>query len=231
MRFGSLFTGIGGLDLGLERAGMECAWQVEIDPYCRAVLEKHWPGVPRWDDVKTFTGEGFEPVDLICGGFPCQPHSSASHGRRLGTADSRWLWPDMRRIVRFAKPTWVVAENVPHLDGPALKQVVSDLEEDLYEVGILEVPACAFGFTHRRNRYWICGYSDSNSEPRFPINAEMAGLSRPRHRNTGEVGATYGVSSRMDRLAALGNAVVPQVAEAIGRAIMTADSLVPVEEP
>src|SRR6266487_3849645 len=101
MRFGSLFSGIGGLDLGLERAGMECRWQVEIDPYCQAVLRKHWPGVPKYEDVRTISDE-LERVDLVCGGFPCQPVSLA--GRRRGAADERWLWPEFARLLRVLRP-------------------------------------------------------------------------------------------------------------------------------
>ncbi len=105
MKVGSLFSGIGGLDLGLERAGMEVVWQVEIDDFCNKVLAKHWPDVARYRDVRT-VGDDLEHVDLICGGFPCQPVSVA--GKRNGKEDERWLWPDYLRIVRIVKPRWVL---------------------------------------------------------------------------------------------------------------------------
>ena len=109
--FGSLFAGIGGLDLGLERAGMVCSWQVEIDEYCRRVLAKHWPDVERFEDVRECGAHNLEPIDLICGGFPCQPHSVA--GKRKGAADDRDLWPEYFRIVAELRPRYVLAENVP----------------------------------------------------------------------------------------------------------------------
>lgn len=222
MTFGSLFAGIGGFDLGFERAGMRCVWQVEIDPYCRRVLAKHWPDVPRWDDVKTFTGDGFERPDVICGGFPCQPFSSASRGRRRGAADDRYLWPEMRRIVDAIRPAWVVVENVAHLDGTVLEEVVFDLEASGYEVGTLEVPACAFGHDHRRTRLWILGHTDRDGKPGLSVDAEMAGVPWV-DRQPGGVGTEDGISTRLDRLRGLGNAVVPQVAEWIGRWIVEAE--------
>jgi DNA (cytosine-5)-methyltransferase 1 len=224
--FGSLFAGIGGFDLGFERAGMECRWQVEIDPFCQRVLAKHWPTVRRHEDVRTFPPT--EPdewrVDVICGGFPCQPFSSASAGRCRGRADDRWLWPEMRRVVETLRPRWFIGENVTHLDGPALGQVVSDLEASGYEVGPpLEVPACAFGYDHKRPRLWILGHTDRHGQSSVPVDAEVAwvpgGGGLP-----GSMGATDGVPSRMDRLAALGNSIVPDIAEWIGRLIGAADA-------
>lgn len=100
--FGSLFSGIGGFDLGLERAGMVCKWQVENNEFCQKVLTKHWPNVSRFGDIKNVTKEQLEPVDLICGGFPCQPFSQA--GKQRGKADDRYLWPEMLRVIRELKP-------------------------------------------------------------------------------------------------------------------------------
>ena len=113
MKFGSLFAGIGGLDLGLETSGMECIWQVERDEYCQKILKQQWPDVKRYKDIFELDAEELEPVDLICGGFPCQPVSQA--GRRIGTSDERWLWPEFARIIRQIRPRWVVAENVTGL--------------------------------------------------------------------------------------------------------------------
>jgi DNA (cytosine-5)-methyltransferase 1 len=224
MRVLDLFSGIGGFSLGLERAGMRTVAFCEIDPYARKVLAKHWPEVPIYDDVRTLTAEQLRAdgiaVDVICGGFPCQPFSSASAGKRSGTDDDRYLWPEMLRLVADLRPAWVCAENVVGIDGMALEQVVSDLEAEGYEVApILEIPACAIGHDHRRNRYWFLGYTDRQGEPVLPIDAKVAGL--PRTRSIAYRGReTNGVSYRMDRLRCLGNAVVPQVVEIIGSAIM-----------
>src|SRR3954467_11066912 len=117
----SLFSGVGGLDLGLDRAGWTCVGQVELDPYCRTVLDRHWPGVPKHDDVRTapdWWGTRPRPaVRLVAGGFPCQPFSQA--GRRHGTGDARWGWPWFRACVRAVRPDYVLVENVPALlDAP-----------------------------------------------------------------------------------------------------------------
>src|SRR4051812_28440224 len=113
----SLFAGIGGLELGLERAGMSTVGQVEIDPYCQKVLARHWPTVPRHDDVTTaaewWTNKERPRVDLICAGFPCQPFSLA--GRQLGVSDERWMWPATARVIRSVGPRFVLLENVSAL--------------------------------------------------------------------------------------------------------------------
>jgi len=142
MRFGSLFAGIGGFDLGLERAGMECVWQVEIDPYCQKVLAKHWPQVKRYDDVRECGEHNLETVDLICGGFPCQPHSVA--GKRRGAVDDRNLWPEYRRVLAELRPRWVLGENVPGIVTTMLDEVLSDLESEGYAATTIVLPAVAF---------------------------------------------------------------------------------------
>lgn len=159
MKVGSLFSGIGGIDLGLERAGMQIAWQVEIDPFCRRVLEKHWPNVPKYGDIRELRGDELEPVDLICGGFPCQPFSYA--GKRRGKEDDRYLWPEMLRIIKALKPRWVLGENVAGIVNLALDTVLSDLEGEGYETATFIIPACAVGAPHRRDRVWIIAYSAS----------------------------------------------------------------------
>jgi DNA (cytosine-5)-methyltransferase 1 len=224
MTVGSVCSGIGGFDLGLERAGLEIKWQVEIDPFCRAVLAKHWPQVRRYEDLRT-VGADLEWVDVICAGIPCQPVSSASRGRRRGTADDRWLWPSTRRVMALKRPSWFIGENVAHLDGPALEQMVSDLEALGYEVAPpLEIPACAFGFDHWRRRLWFLGHTNRNGQSGMPIDAEVAGLSIGGH-DAGRVGAADGISTRVDRrrLAALGNAIVPQIAQWIGERLLKAE--------
>ena len=205
---------------------MRCVGQVEIEPFCQKVLAKHWPDVWRWNDVKTLTGaqvaQHCGTVDLLCGGFPCQPFSSASAGKRRGKDSDDYLWPEMFRIISEVGPHWVLAENVTHLDGMALSDVVFDLESIGYEVApVLEIPACAVGHDHRRSRLWICGYTDRDGESGLSVNAKVAKLPKGNC-DTEAMGRVDGVSGGLDRLrlTALGNAIVPQVAEVIGRAIM-----------
>lgn len=127
MTIGSLFSGIGGLELGLERAGLgPVLWQAERDPYCRAVLRRHWPYARRYDDVREIDGRAAR-VDLLCGGFPCQPVSVA--GARRAQSDERWLWPEVARIARALEPGVVVVENVPGLRTAGLRDVLADLAD------------------------------------------------------------------------------------------------------
>jgi DNA (cytosine-5)-methyltransferase 1 len=218
---GSLFTGIGGLDLGLERAGMRVIWQSEIEPAACEVLRRHWPGVANLGDIRRVDTTNVERPSVVCGGFPCQPFSSASRGRRKGKEDSRYLWPDMLRVVSELRPTWVIGENVTHIDRLALEQVVSDLESSGYEVQTFVIPACAVGLDHRRDRYWILGHTDSDGESERAKHAEVARLSWSDN-DAGGVGAAHGIPSRLDRMRLLGNAIVPGIAEIIGRAIVSA---------
>ena len=127
MRVGSLFSGIGGFDLGLERAGHEIVWQVENDAYCLKVLAKHWPDVPCYEDVHDVGAHNLEEVDVICGGFPCQPVSVA--GKQRGQDDERWLWPEFARILRELRPRYALVENVPGLLVRGLGDVLGDLAE------------------------------------------------------------------------------------------------------
>ena len=160
MRFGSLFTGIGGFDLGLERAGMTCAWQCEIDPACRKVLARHFPGVPCFEDVKELYVERGS-VDLICGGFPCQDLSVA--GRRAGLAGERsGLWHEFHRVLTAARPQWCVIENVPGLlssrKGNDFAVVLRGLVELGYGVCWRVLDAQYFGVAQRRRRVFIVGH-------------------------------------------------------------------------
>lgn len=224
MRVLGLFSGIGGFELGLQRAGMTIAAMCEIDPFCRRVLATHWPEVPIYDDVRQLTAadlarDGVGSIDLMCGGFPCQPISSASRGRRLATADDRWLWPEMLRLVAEIRPAWVVAENVADLQRLALGQVHADLEARGYEVGSLDIPACALDLDHIRARTWIFGHTDRDRESGLPVDAEVARLSRPRDDARG-MGTPHGLPTRMDRMHAIGNSVTPGIPEFLGRAIL-----------
>lgn len=256
---GSLFAGIGGLELGLERAGMEVRFQVEIDPFCRSVLARHWPNVRRHDDVRTFPPSPAADwaVDLVCGGFPCPPVSVA--GKRRGSADERWMWPEFARVVRLLRPRFVLVENVAGLLTLGLGDVLGSLAGIGYDAEWTVLRASDVGAPHRRARVfiiarladpdgtrlalWSCVGGNARTE-RAP--AERGGVSHDwppgpgdapgwsayltRHpglepairRGADGVPAGLDPRSRRRRLRALGNAVVPQVAEWIGRRIVAA---------
>lgn len=161
MKFGSLFSGIGGFDLGLERAGMQVAWQIEIDEACNRVLDKHWPDVRRYRDVREVGRKELDPVDLICGGFPCQDLSVA--GRRAGLAGSRsGLWREFHRIVFELAPKWVVIENVLGLlssnGGRDMGAILGALAELGYGYAYRVLDAQWFGVAQRRRRVFIVGH-------------------------------------------------------------------------
>jgi len=169
LTFGSLFAGIGGLDLGLERAGMICKWQVEIDAYCLKVLEKHWPNVKRYGDVRECGRHNLEPVDLICGGFPCQDVSYAGKRKGLKEGTRTGLWYEFARIIREIRPQWVLAENVPGLlsvdSGRGMGTVLRDLAESGYDAEWDCIPAAVFGAPHFRYRVFIVAHTDCRRWP------------------------------------------------------------------
>lgn len=230
MRFGSLFAGIGGFDLGLERAGMKVRWQVEIDPFCNEILEKHWPHVKRFGDIRSVGKENLEAVELICGGFPCQPFSKA--GKRRGKSDDRNLWPEMFRVVEELRPSWVIAENVPKIRDIYLDEILSDLESIDYSTGTIDLPAVAFGAWHLRHRIYIVAHSNGKGlaewkegdEHDIVLPTEYGGLGSKWQdiwiSESSLDRVADGVPRRVDRIKALGNAVVPQVATFIGWHIM-----------
>jgi DNA (cytosine-5)-methyltransferase 1 len=220
LRVLSLFAGIGGFDLGLERTGgFKTVAFCEIEPFCQQVLAMRWPGVPIHADVRTLPLIG--GIDIVVGGFPCQPFSTASAGKQLGKADDRYLWPAMLAAIARERPSWVIGENVVGFDKLAFEQVVSDLEAESFEIWPLEVPACAVGHDHRRTRNWILAHSNRNCQSVVPVNAEVAGGARIGHA-TGGARASHGLPKGLDghRRRALGKAVVPQIPELIGRAIL-----------
>lgn len=163
----SLFSGIGGLDLAAEQAGFTTVGQCEFADYPTKVLEKHWPDVARWRDIRDLTGEdfyartGLRTVDVISGGFPCQPFSVA--GKQKGKDDDRYLWPEMLRVIRELAPRCVVGENVPGIIRIAAGQVVKDLEQAGYHVVVFNFEAAAVGALHRRERVAFVGYRNTDS--------------------------------------------------------------------
>ncbi|HEU4705588.1 MAG TPA: DNA cytosine methyltransferase [Solirubrobacterales bacterium] len=171
MNVGSLFSGIGGFDLGFERAGMRVSWQVELDPYCRAVLARHFPDAARFEDVREVGARELDPVDLLCGGFPCQDLSAAGRGAGIDGARSG-LWSEFARIVRELRPRYVVVENVPALltgkgkrwqRGP-IGRVLGDLAEARYDAEWACLSAGEFGAPHLRKRIWIVAYPARDAE-------------------------------------------------------------------
>ena len=270
MKHGSLFSGIGGFDLASQWMGWENVFQVEWDKYCQKVLAKNFPNVKRYGDIKEFDGTKYRGlIDIISGGFPCQPFSVA--GKRQGKTDDRFLWPEMLRIIAEIKPPFIVGENVGGLvsmeNGKILDKILSDLADEGYQTEQYIIPACAVGAWHRRDRIWIIAHSGCKS---FKQNIERGRGKHISERNeVGEVITTIskcgndtnsdsdrlqrdfaksqtqrdinefitpkvwkdysfespicrtidGIPHRMDRIKGLGNAIVPQVAYQIFKAI------------
>jgi DNA (cytosine-5)-methyltransferase 1 len=227
-----LFAGIGGLSLGLERAGMRIVGHVEINPFCRAVLHKHWPEVPSHDDVTTavawWRSQPRPHVDVVAGGYPCQPESFA--GRRLGDRDSRWLWPAMAEVIAALRPRYAIGENVLGHRTRGLRTVLADLDRLGYTTRAGIVRACEMGAPHPRPRLFVLAHARSQGRP--PRWTDPGWTSAPARKDQdrpepargawwavepGVDRVAYGLPGRMDRITALGNAVVPQVAEHIGR--------------
>ena len=234
MTVGSLFSGIGGFDLGFERAGYEIKWQVEIDDYASAVLAKHWPNVRRYRDVRT-VGADLGRVDVICGGFPCQ--DVAKGGLKAGLDGARsGLWVEMERIIRTLRPRYVVVENVDGLLARGMGTVLGDLAEAGYDAEWACVSARDIGAPHQRDRIFLAAYSytrngatglgDFEDGPR-PLFAgdypqrDAFWIQAPR----AAVGVADGLPARLykTRVEGLGNAIVPQIAEWIARRIMEYD--------
>jgi DNA (cytosine-5)-methyltransferase 1 len=238
LTIGSLFAGIGGIELGLEEHGHRTVLQVERDPYCLRVLERHWPHAHRHDDVTTFPAwwkqhkEEVGHVDIITAGFPCQPFSLA--GKRLGTNDERWLWPATRDAIRAVGPKWVLLENVSALvrDGRAFGTVLGDLHGLGFDAEWATLRASDFGAPHNRERVYIVAHAARvNGQPWRGVGESrdggaslpaggLSGLALPARRRAADSWLAReprvdrladGVPFRVDRLRTAGNAVVPAV--------------------
>lgn len=202
---------------------MRCVWQVEIDEYCRRVLAKHWPDVPKWDDVRTFTGEGFEKADIICAGFPCQPVSG--NGKKKVQEDERWLWPETARVIRQLRPKIAVLENVTGLLDRGIGDVLGDMAASGFDAEWDCIPAAAFGAPHLRERIFLVSYPSSprpqGEKPTGRVwgRGLLAQCDRwPAEPALARLG--HGIPERVAGTIACGNAVVPQAAEWIARRLM-----------
>lgn len=194
MRVLDLFAGIGGFSLAAHLAGWETVGFVEWDDYNQKVLAKNFPGVPVHGDIREYKGTK-NAADIICGGFPCQPFSTA--GKRQGTNDDRYLWPEMLRVIREVQPAYVVGENVAGIysmdDGRVFEQVCTDLENEGYAVQPFRIPACATGAPHRRDRWWFIAHSDHLlHQRRLDRNRIEASAKSSEGRNYKEREASYG---------------------------------------
>lgn len=244
MQIGSCFSGIGGLELGLEATGhFETKWQVEIEEFPHKILEAHWPNAKRWRDVRTFPpDEGDWSCDILVGGFPCQDISIAGRGGGL-TGERSGLFYELLRIIDLLRPTWILLENVPAI----LHRGADDVFRTLAEIGLRDdrphfrrleshcIPASAVGAAHKRERFFLLAHADLSGlqrhgemgEPRQICRQETLTLFRSRNRekvwaNEPSVPrVSHGFPARMDRITAIGNAVVPQVAEYIGNEIVS----------
>jgi DNA (cytosine-5)-methyltransferase 1 len=219
MRVLDLFSGIGGFSLGLERAGMETIAFVEKDKAAQMVLRKHWKETPIFSDIKEFDRECVGSVDLICGGFPCQPFSTASHGVRTAID----LWPEMAQVIWQFMPEYVIAENV---SDKAIDKAKFDLQTLGYKCETRNITAAQCGADHKRSRWWLIAHTNNESELSSAIDAEVAKLPQLCESLWGAenyaraIRVHDGVSNRMDRLKQLGNSVLPQIPQAIGIAII-----------
>jgi DNA (cytosine-5)-methyltransferase 1 len=235
--FGSLFSGIGGIDLGLERAGLKCVWQSEIDPYACRVLAKHWPDIPNLGDIRGIDWTTVDRADLVAGGYPCQPFSIA--GRRAGADDPDNLWPYFAECLRVLRPRYALLENVPNHLSLGFGPVLGDLAALGYDTEWDCLPAAAVGAPHLRDRLFAIARHAGTEHRRtmadrdhprpdhpLPARRDASGFGGSTHRpkpwtpepDLGRV--ANGIPHRLDRIRTLGNAVVPQVAEHLAHIIL-----------
>ena len=186
MRHGALFNGIGGFQLAAHWCGIKNIWHSEINEFCNNVIAMRFPESRNLGDIKNVTKETAGSVDIISGGFPCQPFSIA--GKRKGKEDDRYLWKEMFRVICELKPTWVIGENVTGIINMVLDEVLADLESENYETQTFIIPACSIGAWHRRNRIWIISYNEESSSRRLSIlerNKRQEGTDLNRESKTG----------------------------------------------
>ncbi len=235
-----LFSGIGGFSLAAQWAwgkNHNIISFVEQDKYCQKVLSKHWPSVPIIGDIHDYKHDKTQTVSLITGGFPCQPFSVA--GKRKGKEDDRAIWPQMLRIIKESRPTWIISENVIGIINMELANCITDMEDESYEVETFIIPASAVAAPHRRDRVWIIAHA-KNDRCEHAIYAQgkedfgrgvmaqvpikgIFGFDKQRLYKeicaSGFIRKINGIPNRVDRLKRLGNAIVPQVAYEIMKAI------------
>ena len=246
LTYGSLFSGVGGFDLGFDRAGFECVWQVEKDKSCRTVLERHWPNMRRYDDAREVPTGSLDDwrVDVIAGGFPCQGISACNY-RGLGLEDERsGLWHEFARIIRILRPRYIVIENVPSLTFRGLDRVLFDLAESGYDAEWDTLSAQMFGAPHGRERLFIVAYAPGERREKDAFFNRSA-LETAIEKSAARIRSWPGVREHspalpdrirwcpdsklcrvanefpdeLDRYRMLGNAVVPIVAEWIANRI------------
>jgi DNA (cytosine-5)-methyltransferase 1 len=235
MKHLDLFSGIGGFALAARWAGIETVAFCEIDSFCKRILGKNFPNVPIYHDIKTFNYQS--KVDILTAGFPCQPFSVA--GKKKGKQDDRYLWPELLRIIKKSKPSWIIIENVPGVVGMELDNMLFDLDIEMYKAETLILPACAANAPHRRDRVWIIAHDyrkrcdcrmyfgeDGHLQENIignikalqqewkklkPIAWETCTAKDWLQINADFGGTNDGLPYRLDRLKSLGNAIVPQV--------------------
>ena len=235
IKIGSCFAGIGAFELGLERgiSNSKTIWQIEQNKYCQTILKKHWPDATIYDDIREVNYENVQAVDVICGGFPCQGVSCSGKGKGIEGDKRSGLWGEMYRLIDELRPRVAVMENVPALlwKGRGMHIVMSNLVQIGYNAEWKVISARQFGAPHLRKRVFIIAYSNST---RAQIQAKRKQASEQMFRGSSTKGGTFwsqgttkspicgvddGISGRVDRIKALGNAIVPQCSEYIGRCI------------
>ena len=247
---GSCFAGIGGFELGLERgiSNSKTIWQIEQNKYCQTILQKHWPDATIYDDIREIDYEKIQPVDIICGGFPCQDISGAGSGKGIEHGDRSGLWQQMHRLINHLQPRVAVLENVPALlwKNRGMHIVMHDLASIGYDAEWCTISARQFGAPHLRKRVFIVAYPNikhcqeqssnfgtmEKDKPQCGC-SQNDGIQQRDYQNYWQKFPTQsplrhrddGISDRLARLRALGNAIVPQCSEYIGKKIYQSNLL------